>query len=45
MTLAFLVPLMLLLLHEILVRQRRSPWLAGGALGLLAGRRDERARA
>jgi hypothetical protein len=37
MTLAFLVPLMLLLLHEILVRQRRSPWLAGAALGLLAG--------
>ncbi len=37
MNLAFLVPLMLLLLHEILVRQRRSPWLAGAALGLLAG--------
>jgi hypothetical protein len=37
MALAFLVPLMLLLLHEILVRQRRSPWLAGAALGLLAG--------
>jgi hypothetical protein len=37
MSLAFLVPLMLLLLHEILVRQRRPPWLAGTALGLLAG--------
>jgi hypothetical protein len=37
MSLAFLVPLMLLALHEILVRQRRSPWLAGAALGLLAG--------
>jgi hypothetical protein len=37
MTLAFLVPLMLLALHEILVRQRRSPWLAGSALGLMAG--------
>jgi hypothetical protein len=36
MTLAFLVPLLLLLLHEILVRQRRPPWLAGAALGLLA---------
>jgi hypothetical protein len=37
MSLAFLVPLILLALHEILVRQRRSPWLAGAALGLLAG--------
>jgi len=37
MTLAFLVPLMLLAVHEILVRQRRSPWLAGAALGLMAG--------
>jgi hypothetical protein len=37
MSLAFLVPLLLLLLHEILVRQRRPPWLAGAALGLLAG--------
>jgi hypothetical protein len=37
MSVALLAPLMLLLLHEILVRQRRSPWLAGGALGLLAG--------
>ena len=37
MSLAFLVPLMLLALHEILVRQRRPPWLAGAALGLLAG--------
>jgi hypothetical protein len=37
MSLAFLVPLMLLLLHELLVRQRRPPWLAGAALGLLAG--------
>jgi hypothetical protein len=36
MSLAFLVPLLLLLLHEILVRQRRPPWLAGAALGLLA---------
>jgi hypothetical protein len=37
MSLAFLVPLLLLLLHEILVRQRRPPWLVGAALGLLAG--------
>jgi hypothetical protein len=37
MSLAFLVPLMLLALHEILVRQRRSPWLVGAALGLMAG--------
>jgi hypothetical protein len=36
-SLAFLPPLMLLALHEILVRQRRPPWLAGAALGLLAG--------
>jgi hypothetical protein len=37
MTLAFLVPLMLLALHELLVRQRRPPWLTGAALGLMAG--------
>jgi hypothetical protein len=37
MSLAFLPPLSLLALHEILVRQRRPPWLAGAALGLLAG--------
>ena len=37
MSLAFLVPLMLLALHEILVRQRRSPWLVGTGLGLMAG--------
>jgi hypothetical protein len=37
MSLAFLVPLMLLAVHEILVRQRRSPWLVGAALGLMAG--------
>jgi hypothetical protein len=37
MSLAFLVPLMLLALHEILVRQRRSAWLVGAALGLMAG--------
>jgi hypothetical protein len=37
MSLAFLPPLILLALHEILVRQRRPPWLAGAALGLLAG--------
>jgi YD repeat-containing protein len=37
MTLAFLVPLMLLAVHEILVRQRRSPWLVGAGLGLMAG--------
>jgi hypothetical protein len=37
MSLAFLVPLMLLALHEILVRQRRSPWLVGIGLGLMAG--------
>ena len=34
---AFLVPLLLLAVHEILVRQRRPPWLAGPLLGLLAG--------
>jgi hypothetical protein len=37
MSLAFLVPLMLLLLHELLVRRRHPPWLVGAALGLLAG--------
>jgi hypothetical protein len=37
MSLAFLVPLMFLALHEILVRQRRSPWLVGAGLGLMAG--------
>ena len=37
MSLAFLVPLMLLALHEIVVRQRRSPWLVGAGLGLMAG--------
>jgi hypothetical protein len=37
MSLAFLVPLMLLALHEILVRQRRSPWLVGTGLGMMAG--------
>jgi hypothetical protein len=37
MSLAFLVPLMLLALHEILVRQRRSPWLVGAGLGAMAG--------
>jgi hypothetical protein len=37
MSLAFLVPLMLLALHEVLVRQRRSPWLVGTGLGLMAG--------
>jgi YD repeat-containing protein len=37
MSLAFLVPLMLLAVHEILVRQRRSPWLVGAGLGLMAG--------
>jgi hypothetical protein len=36
MSLAFLVPLMLLALHELLVRQRRSPWLVGTGLGLMA---------
>jgi len=33
---AFPVPLTLLLLDSLLVRQRRSPWLLGGLLGLLA---------
>ena len=37
MSLAFLVPLMLLAVHEILVRQRHSPWLTGAGLGLMAG--------
>jgi hypothetical protein len=37
MSLAFLVPLILLAVHEIMVRQRRSPWLAGAGLGLMAG--------
>ena len=37
MTLAFLVPLLLLAMHEILVRQRRSPWLVGAGLGMMAG--------
>jgi hypothetical protein len=37
MSLAFLAPLMLLAVHEILVRQRHSPWLAGAGLGLMAG--------
>ena len=37
MSLAFLVPLMLLGLHEALVRQRRSPWLVGAGLGAMAG--------
>jgi hypothetical protein len=36
-SLAFLVPLMLLGLHEALVRQRRSPWLVGAGLGAMAG--------
>ena len=34
---AFLVPLMLLVVGEILVRQRRPPWLVGPLLGLMAG--------
>ena len=37
MSLAFLVPLILLALHELLVRQRRSPYLVGAGLGLMAG--------
>jgi len=37
MTLAFLPPLMLLALDEILVRQRRHPLLIGALLGLMAG--------
>jgi hypothetical protein len=37
MTMAFLTPLMLLALHEVLVRQRRSPWRVGAGLGLMAG--------
>lgn len=35
-TLAVFPPLALILLHEILVRQRRSPLLAGGLLGVAA---------
>jgi hypothetical protein len=34
---AFLVPLMLLAVDEILVRQRRPAWLMGPLLGLMAG--------
>jgi hypothetical protein len=34
---AFLVPLMLLAVDEILVRQRLPPWLVGPLLGLMAG--------
>jgi hypothetical protein len=34
---AFLVPLMLLGVDEILVRQRHPPWLVGPLLGLMAG--------
>ncbi|HEX8134182.1 MAG TPA: hypothetical protein VF880_12250 [Actinomycetes bacterium] len=34
---AFLAPLMLLAVDEILVRQRRPPWLIGPLLGLMAG--------
>jgi hypothetical protein len=34
---AFLVPLMLLAVGEILVRQRRPLWLVGPLLGLMAG--------
>jgi hypothetical protein len=34
---AFLVPLMLLAVDEILVRQRRPPWVVGPLLGLMAG--------
>ena len=34
---AFLVPLMLLAVDEILVRQRHPPWVAGPLLGLMAG--------
>src|SRR6266516_1802694 len=37
MSLAFLPPLMLLALDEILVRQRRHPLLTGALLGLMAG--------
>jgi hypothetical protein len=36
LTLVFLVPLLLAVLDELLVRQRRHPLLAGAALGLLA---------
>ena len=34
---AFLVPLMLLAVDEILVRQRHPPWVVGPLLGLMAG--------
>jgi hypothetical protein len=34
---AVLPPLLLLLLDDVLVRQRRSPWLVGTGLGLMAG--------
>jgi hypothetical protein len=34
---AFLVPLLLLAVDEILVRQRRPPWVVGPLLGLMAG--------
>jgi hypothetical protein len=37
MSFAVLVPPMLLAVDEIVVRQRRPPWLAGPLLGLLAG--------
>jgi hypothetical protein len=37
MSLAFLVPLILMALHELLVRQRRPPYLVGAGLGLMAG--------
>ena len=37
MSLAFLVPLLLLALHHLLVDQRRPPLLVGAALGLMAG--------
>jgi hypothetical protein len=37
MSVALLAPLLLLVLYELLVDQRRSPWLAGAVLGLLAG--------
>lgn len=37
MSFAVLAPLMLLAVDEIVVRQRRSPWLIGPLLGLMAG--------
>jgi hypothetical protein len=37
MSVALLAPLLLLVLHELLVGRSRSPWLAGGVLGVLAG--------